>query len=300
MNSGVVFDIKRFAIHDGPGIRTTIFFKGCPLSCWWCHNPEGISSAPELMYIKRKCIACKTCVANCPSGAITLEGKQLILNRKLCSSCGVCAEMCPTGAIKLVGKQMSTEEILKELNKDILFFNQSQGGVTVSGGEPLMQVEFLKELLERLKHLKVHTVVDTCGYAERKSFELILPYVDLFLYDLKIVDDAKHKKYTGVSNEKIRENLEFLLQSEKSVLIRVPIVPAINDSEEDIEDLMDYLEHIGIKSNIHLLPFHNISEKYDMLGKKFKLTGELRASYEKISFIESKMKANGFHVKIGG
>ncbi|ABV33707.1 MULTISPECIES: glycyl-radical enzyme activating protein [Pseudothermotoga] len=295
----LVFNIQRFAIHDGPGIRTTVFLKGCPLSCWWCHNPEGIRFSRELMYTQHKCIHCQSCVVSCKKEALSFKDDILFLNKDLCSLCGACTEICPTTALKMVGTQISCEDILKELEKDTTYFDQSGGGVTFSGGEPLSQIDFLLEILPELKRRAVHVAIDTSGYAKTEDLKKVLPYVDLFLYDLKVIDEKKHIKHTGVSNRIIKENLKFLLSERKSLIIRLPIIPSVNDSDEDIQKTIDFLNELRFRSEINLLPYHNVNEKYDALWKIFTGTNE-KISKERLNLIKQLFENNGFKVKIGG
>jgi len=233
MRSGIIFDIKRFAVHDGPGIRTTIFLKGCPLNCIWCHNPEGISS--DLQNIKSQ----------------TKIGQRIFYS------------------YKIIGKEVSTDIVVDEILKDKIFYDESKGGVTFSGGEPLCQIDFLYELLTKCKEYNLHTTVDTCGYASLKDLKQIVSLTDLFLYDLKIINDKMHKKCTGVSNKIILSNLEYLIMKKAKVIVRIPIIPSINDQAENINDVIDYLQKVKFKSTIELLPFHNAADnKYKNLEIK--------------------------------
>ncbi len=208
---GIIFDIKKFAVHDGPGIRSTVFFKGCPLRCLWCHNPEGISAAAEVMVFTQRCLAsCRICVRACPQKALARIGGRIVLKRDRCRACGLCAEACPAEALRLVGKKVGAGSVLTELAKDSPFYRNSNGGVTFSGGEPLQQPEFLHALLLAAKEQGWHTAVDTCGHAPFSAFAKIMPLVDLFLYDLKCIDPLWHRRLTGVSNALILENLSRL------------------------------------------------------------------------------------------
>jgi pyruvate formate lyase activating enzyme len=211
-HEGIIFDIMRYAIHDGPGVRTTIFMKGCPLQCWWCHNPEGISSTNDLAYFDYKCIGCKTCVNVCPTKAITFNRDKHFIDRNTCTKCGVCADTCPTGALKIIGRKISLEDLMATIERDIILYDTSGGGVTFSGGEPLYQPLFLKEALKECEDRKIHVALDTSGYAHPEVFKSIAEHVDLFLYDLKLLDDFNHRKYTGVSNKLIIENLTYLVE----------------------------------------------------------------------------------------
>jgi pyruvate formate lyase activating enzyme len=298
----LIFDIERYAIHDGPGIRTTVFFKGCPLSCWWCHNPEGISGLKDLMYFEYKCIRCKTCVRACPINVVTFEGERINVNRSSCVKCGKCAEDCPTGALKLVGREISVEELMKEIERDVLLYDLSGGGVTFSGGEPLCQPIFLEESLKQCKMRNIHTALDTSGYTSPNVWESIIGHVDLFLYDLKLLDDEEHQKYTGVSNKRIKKNLITLVQKGrgKDVILRFPVIPGITDTEKNINDLLRFVSHLKGVNEIDILPYHDISEKYDRLGMEYKMRVHTAPSEEKLRYIKEKLEGIGLYVKIGG
>lgn len=299
-SNGFIFDIKRYAIHDGPGIRTTVFLKGCPLRCWWCHNPEGISPGYELMYFEFKCMHCKTCLNVCETGAITFENNNLFIDRSLCTSCGVCTETCPTGALTLVGKKITLEELVREIEKDVLFYDNSGGGVTFSGGEPLLQHQFLIEALKECKKRGLHTVLDTSGYAPRDIFSLVLDYVDVFLYDLKLADDEEHKRYTGVSNSLIKDNLQTLVNigRGKDVILRLPVIPAITDTERNISLLIEFVSSLKGIREIDLLPFHDVNEKYNRLGKEYKMHIHKAPLREDLEYIKERFERIGLYVKV--
>ena len=242
----MVFDIRRFTIHDGPGIRTTVFFKGCPLRCWWCHNPESQEAVVEEVKVQR-----------------TLDGR--IFEKKLA-----------------VGSWQSAEEVMREIEKDEIFYSQSGGGVTFSGGEPLMQAEALKELLERCKLRGYHTTVDTSGHAENGSFRKILDLPDLWLFDLKLVDDLKHVEYTGVSNELALRNLEMLAKAGREVIIRYPLIPGITDGNSNLRGIVDLMNKLDLK-RIDILPYHDIArDKYRRMGRTFMMEATIGAGEEKI------------------
>jgi pyruvate formate lyase activating enzyme len=300
ITKGVVFDVKRFAIDDGPGIRTTIFLKGCPLHCWWCHNPEGQVSAPELMYRRMRCSGCAECIGICPESAISRLGKSVSINREKCSLCGTCFQKCPTGALAIVGKEMNLNEVLKEIEKDLIFYDESKGGVTFSGGEPLLQLNFLNALLEECRERNIHTAVDTCGYASRKSVGMMSDKADLFLYDIKMMDERKHRKYTGVSNKPILENFKTLAENGGNVLARFPVIPGINDDEANVTQTAEFLVSCGTK-NISLLPYHRAGiEKYIGLGKPYRLEKTRCPSDPKLNQIKEELESLGLRVKIGG
>lgn len=247
--SPLIFDIRHFALDDGPGIRTTVFFKGCPLSCAWCHNPESVNPRVEIAYYGDKCIGCGDCSEECQIQAIDLSTPGHI-NRDKCISCGCCAEICPTGALKVIGKHYTVGELSVILLRDRYYYETSKGGVTFSGGEPTLHMDYLHGIMTELKKEKIHIAIQTCGFFNLPEFEeKLLPLIDLIFFDIKIIDPEKHKKYTGVSNEKILEN--FTILSEKSarekkfkIIARTPLIPGINDTEEDMEKLRHFYETV--------------------------------------------------------
>lgn len=260
-----IFEIKRFAIHDGDGIRTTVFFKGCPLQCLWCHNPEGIDSKPQLAYYSQKCISCGACVKACPYGAHSIYGGKHIFHREKCLSCGKCENVCFGKALQLYGKDVTVDALLPVLLEDKEFFNRSGGGVTLSGGECLLQADFCEELLKKLKENGVSTAIDTCGFVPRKAIEQVMPYTDVFLYDIKAIDDAVHKKCTGQSNQIILKNLKYIDECGKKTEIRIPYVPCYNDGE--IDKIVGFVKTLKHVTKIRVLPYHNLAgSKYESLG----------------------------------
>ena len=263
---GNIFDIKRFAVHDGPGIRTTVFFKGCPLRCVWCHNPEGLSAKPQLAYYAHKCVGCGCCVSSCPAGAHTLDAEHIHrFDRAKCLSCGKCVSTCYNGALSLFGRTVTVEELLPELLADRDFYESSGGGITLSGGECLLQADFCAALLARLKAEGIATAVDTCGYVPQDAFEKVLPYTDLFLYDIKAIDEDVHLRCTGHSNKRILENLRYLQSCGKAVEIRVPYVPGFNDGQK--EKILSFLKDFSSIVRIRILPYHHYAAtKYKALG----------------------------------
>ena len=257
MNKAIFFDIQRNSFVDGPGIRTTVFFKGCNLRCAWCHNPESQSAKPQMMFYKDKCTGCGKCKSVCP------------YHLEQCELCGKCTLYCPVDARKVCGKEHTVDEVLKEVLKDKAFYETSGGGVTFSGGECMLQIDFLAEILKKCKENGIHTAVDTAGHIPFESFEKILPYTDLFLYDIKIFDSQKHKQYVGVGNELILENLKKLFERKAKLWIRIPIIPDVNDSIEEIQKIKDFLKTIGTPEKIELLPYHAMGEnKYRAIGKE--------------------------------
>jgi len=267
MKSGTIFDIKRYAVHDGPGIRTTVFFKGCPLRCPWCHNPESQSSSPTVLYRHNLCVACGRCVEACPKGALRLTESGVVRDFALCSGCGTCTEVCPSGAMERVGRWISCEELIAEIERDVPFFDESGGGVTFSGGEPLAQPEFLTEMLDLCAEREIHRTVDTCGFADPKILATIAGKTDLFLFDIKIIDPELHRKITGQDNGRIMENLRWLCEKEYQVEVRIPVIPAMTDGRDNIEAAAAFLCSLVNPPTVRLLPFHRTAlEKYKRFG----------------------------------
>jgi len=271
LNSGLIFDIKPYSINDGPGIRITIFLKGCPLSCVWCHNPEGISPHVQKLYSKAKCIGCNTCVENCPKDALRLTADGIVTDTGLCDLCGICADVCPTKAMEMSGKEFTVEETMKVIRRETVMMDQSAGGVTLSGGEPVMQSEFLIELLDALGKEGIHRAVDTTGFSKTETLLRIASRTDLFLYDLKMMDPERHKRFTGVSNEKILQNLRILAESGARVNIRIPLIKGVNADEANIRQSAEFVSSLtGNKLMVSLLPYHNIAiHKYGKLGQEY-------------------------------
>ena len=259
MLTATIFDIERNSFVDGPGIRTTVFFKGCNLKCAWCHNPESQESMPQMMFYKDKCKGCGKCKEICPSP-------------NYCVLCGKCTFYCPVDARKVCGKEYTVDEVFAEIIKDKSYYDNSGGGVTFSGGECMLQIDFLVEILKKCKENGIHTAVDTAGHIPFEKFEKILPYTDLFLYDIKLFDNEKHKKYVGVGNELILDNLRKLFSKGAEIWIRIPIISDVNDSVEEIKNIKNFLKGVGNPKKIELLPYHAMGEnKYASLGKKSKI-----------------------------
>jgi len=296
---GLIFDVQRYSIHDGPGIRTTVFFKGCPLRCWWCHNPEGIDSGKELMYFEYKCLHCGTCANVCPMGAIEFDGSPKV-SRHLCIACGSCSTACPSDALRLVGREYTVDELMKEIERDVLYFDNSDGGVTFSGGEPLYQHEFLLEVLKECKKRDIHRTLDTSGFAPQEVLALVADHVDLFLYDLKLIDEREHIKYTGVSNAQIKENLRFLVNygRAKDIILRFPVIPGINDTPDNVDDMVEFISTLKGLRELDLLPYHDVSEKYSRLDRDYKMTVHKSPSRERLMEIKKKFEDIGLYVKL--
>lgn len=269
-----ISDIKRFAVHDGDGIRTTVFFKGCSLQCVWCHNPEGIAFAPQIAYYANKCIQCGECASVCThAGHIFCEGMHRY-DREACIQCGECITKCLGTALTLYGREVTVEELLPKLLEDRPFYETSQGGVTISGGECLIQAEFCRELLQQLKCAGIHTAVDTCGFVPRRNIEMVLPYTDVFLYDIKAYDEDVHIRCTGHSNARILENLRYIDTMGKSIEIRIPYVPDYNDCQ--MEKIANFLCTLHNVQKVKVLAYHNYAgSKYDALGMQNTLPSHL-------------------------
>ena len=269
MSKSLIFDIKRYAINDGPGIRIVVFFKGCNLHCAWCHNPESISAKVEKMYAPAKCIKCGSCVEACSENAITLTPYGIITDPELCKICGKCAKVCPTKAIEMSGKVMSVSEIIDLIEKERIFFDQSGGGVTFSGGEPLVHKKMLIELLDECGKRGIHRAVDTAGNVSTETILEVAKRTDLFLYDLKMMDSALHKKWITAGNGKILQNLIAIADVGAHFIIRIPVIGGINDTDENIRQTAKFISELaGDKKEIHLLPYHSVAQnKYIKLGK---------------------------------
>ena len=254
-NKGITFDLSRYCLNDGPGIRTTVFLKGCPLRCIWCHNPESQRMTPEILFSQSSCVNCGACSAVCPNKCHRL-GDLHIFDRSECIACGKCAEACAKKALRIVGREFTAEEIISEVLKDKTFYATSGGGMTVSGGEPLLQVEFLERLLTLARKEAIHTAVETCGFAPQESFERIAPLTDCFLFDYKETNSEKHKKFTGKDRSLINENLAFLNGIGANIILRVPLIPGYNDSLENIEGIRETVKKYPSIRKIEVLPYH--------------------------------------------
>ncbi len=298
MTTGIIFDIARFAIHDGPGIRTTVFLKGCPLSCWWCHNPESQSSDLDILYRDYVCVRCGSCVEACPHRARSLSDGGVERDRARCAVCGTCAQVCPSGAIETIGRRVTVEELMSEIEKDTAFFDQSGGGVTFSGGEPLSQIDFLRELLDRCGEHDIHRAVDTCGFTKPEILRSIADRTDLFLFDLKLMDAGRHVACTGVSNDLIMRNLDMLAAMGADIDVRIPVIPTITDAAENIDAIGQFVSNLPQPPRVRLLAHHPAAmEKYGRFRMTKRLPEGLRApSCSELEAIASRLGRFGLQV----
>ncbi|MGE5484147.1 MAG: glycyl-radical enzyme activating protein [Ignavibacteriales bacterium] len=291
----------KYAIHDGPGIRTIVFLKGCPLRCWWCHNPEGQDPRPELIMWENRCISCGECARVCTGGAIVTGDGLLRFRKEDCRLCFKCVEACHAGSRAVAGREVSVEEVMEEILKDAPFYEESGGGVTFSGGEPLAQPQFLEALLAECGAREIHTAIETTGWAIREDLLRISPKANLILFDLKIIDEAEHRKHTGSSNGPILDNLAALTAVHDNVVVRIPVVPGVNDSDQRVHEFGRFLTGLPGIREIHLLPYHKAGvEKYRRLGRQYRLPSlepPDRATMERIS---ATLRDYGKTVKIGG
>ncbi len=308
MMNGTVFNIQRFSIHDGPGIRTTVFLKGCSLHCFWCHNPEGISLKPQIQFFPERCITCGECVVACENGANLIKDNKIVFLRENCIVCGKCIDTCYAEARVLVGKTMTSEEVVQEVLKDRPFYETSQGGVTLSGGEPALQPEFSYEILSRCQAEGVHTAIETAGNVPWKDLELLMPVTNLVMMDLKHMDSAKHRAAVGVSNVRLLANARRLVaQTDKPILFRIPVIPGVNDSPEEVSAIAAFVHEMSElrtsqgqagKITLELLPFHRLAgDKYRSLEMDNRSNGLVPPSKEKMVELVAAAHAYGIEVR---
>lgn len=269
--SGNIFQIQRWSIHDGEGIRSTVFLKGCPLRCRWCANPESWNSTPEVLFFHERCTGCGRCVHVCDAGAITVEaGATKVFSTGKCRGCGKCCEVCPAGARKKMGSRVTVEEVMKVIKRDAIFYRESGGGVTFSGGEPFAQLEFLRQLVVSCNRLDINTAVETCGYFDWDQVKDIFEILDCVFVDIKHMDGQVHKKWTGVSNRRILENITLISQMHPNVVVRVPLIEEVNAGEQNIRRMCDFLRQNTRVEGVEILPYHDFGEsKYNALGAEF-------------------------------
>ena len=266
-SEALITNIQRFSLDDGPGIRSTVFFQGCPLACLWCHNPENISAKPRILFLDARCTGCGECARACPANVCNVEGGKQKRSSSACILCGACVEKCVFGACEITGRPKTIDGLVSSLLKDKEFYGSSGGGVTLSGGEPLLNPDFCERLLCELKREGIHTVVDTCGAVEWPSFKAVLPYADLFLYDIKAWGEEKHRALTGKTNTPILNNLKNLNDSGKEIIIRMPLICGLNDDPADIAEISRFLDDLDNVKAIELLPYHSYGVgKYSSLN----------------------------------
>jgi pyruvate formate lyase activating enzyme len=305
--AGLILHLQRFSTEDGPGIRTTVFFKGCPLNCLWCHNPESILITPQIQWLENRCIDCNTCVKTCPKHCLTRTEGVVIIDRKLCNGCGDCAGACPANAMELLGKTVTVDSLSDELVKDQVFFERSGGGVTLSGGEPLLQPDFSASLLRKLKEKGIHTAIDTCGVCSTRSLDKVIPYTDVVLFDLKEIDAEKHRAFTGQHNHSILENLLYIrdhIQNkapEKVLWIRTPLIPAATATPDNISGIGSFITRNlgGIVQRWELLAFNNLCrDKYRRLGIDWQYAATPLMTKETLLQMEGYAKGSGINPDI--
>lgn len=296
---GWIFDIQRYSINDGPGIRTTVFFKECPLSCLWCSNPESQHRFPQLFFFESLCARCYRCVQACPTGATTISSNgDIKIDRELCKACGTCAGVCLSEARVISGKLMTVNEVLGIVERDALFYRNSGGGITASGGEPTAQPEFLLELFQRCQEHGFHTTLDTCGYVRWEILERILEYTDLVLFDIKHMDPVTHIELTGVDNRLILENAKRIVQLGKALRARIPLIPDCNDSADSIKAVGEFVTSLGL-TEADILPYHRLgTRKYERLGMEYKLSGAESYHEEQVQEIKRQLESFGITVSI--
>jgi pyruvate formate lyase activating enzyme len=300
MNSAVVTNIQGFSIHDGPGIRTVVFFKGCPLSCRWCANPECISKNPQVGFIERLCQNCGRCLENCPNDAIQPGENVYRVNHDRCDSCGRCVDNCPYTALVRYGEMMTVVEVWDKVKRDKMFYDASGGGVTVSGGEPLLNARFTKELFELCQSEGINTCVETCGFVNRDMLLEVLPLTDLFLFDLKHVDPTIHLQYTGQSNKLILGNAAYLVQAGVKIIFRQPLVIGVNDSPDHIREIAGFLNGLGENAlNLQLMPYHRLGQdKYKALHQTYKMAETKIMTSEGVEAAKKAYIEQGIHCSI--
>lgn len=300
MNKALLFNIQKFSVHDGPGIRTTIFFKGCPLRCQWCHNPESQSFQKELLIHKERCSQCGQCEIHCKQQAMqTINGK-VFYDTNVCNYCEECIDFCCTNAREMVGREYTVAELMIEIQKDRAFYEQSGGGVTLSGGEVMAQIDFVEELVQSCAEQGISVVIDTCGYAPKESFLRIIENVDLFLYDLKMMEPKQHQQYIGQDNTLILENLKMLSNQGANIQLRLPLIEGINTTDEHIQQIISFISGLMIRS-ISLLPYHHMAkDKYKKMRMEYSEGKFFTPSDERLQEIQAMFREKKYQVKIGG
>lgn len=298
---GTIFNVMRFSTHDGPGIRTTVFLKGCPLSCWWCHNPENWQQVPKEIYLPERCSGCGVCIENCPARALSRGAQGITVDADLCRHCGRCITVCPMEARESTGWSVGVSELMQSLERDVPFFDQSGGGVTFSGGEPLCQPDFLLAMLEVCARSEIHRAVDTSGYVDAGVLLEAARLTNLFLYDLKALDPQKHRSNTGVDNTKILSNLRLLSAAGADIIIRIPLIPGVNDDENDIAAAGEFIAGLPRRHAVHLLPYHRAANgKYHKLGLRYHGGDIAPPTSEQVAHAAQRLSHFGLKVEMGG
>lgn len=296
---GVLFNIQRYSLHDGPGIRTIPFFKGCPLSCKWCSNPESQRPKPELIFKKSDCIRCGKCIEACKQHALSVSNA-FFIDRERCIQCGECTQVCPTQALEMKGKRMTVADVMRELQKEENLYRRSGGGITLSGGEPLAQPDFARELLKACKEKGWHTAMETTGFTTPEVIADVFPYVDLALTDIKAINPAVHLANTGIENSQILENLLRISFLTKTI-VRIPVIPGVNDNPEEIHNIAEFARLMSNVDTLHLLPYHSFGEnKYGLLGRIYPMGEADSIAESKMELLKREVESSGFHCHIGG
>jgi len=295
----IIFNIQRFSTEDGPGIRTTVFIKGCPLLCLWCSNPESQKGIPEVVHRDSLCNKCGRCVGACDVSAISITDSGIKIDREICTNCGKCVDVCMPGAITIYGKEMSADEVFQTVIKDRDFYKSSGGGVTVSGGEALTQADFVENLFKRCQDANIHTCLDTCGYPAYESWNRVLQFTNLVLFDLKLFNSAEHHKVTGRSNENVLRNLDLIIKAKVPVIIRIPIIPGINDSVDNLGSIARLIASLDDKIEVNLLPYHRYGEsKYIMLDREYPLSKVIPPEESRLETLAGIFKSLNINTKI--
>lgn len=299
--SGFVFDIQRFSLDDGPGIRTAVFLKGCPLRCVWCSNPESQKLEPELAYFSSNCVLCAQCVKNCPEKALTVGKEKILIDRRHCTVCGECEKHCNHGALQIIGKKMSVSEVIAEVLRDRPFYEESGGGITITGGEPLFQADFTASLLQASRKEMIGTAIETCGFGSRESFQKIVEYTDIVLFDVKLISEDLSSKYTGVTSEGIIQNLKTVDSLGKDIYIRFPLIPGYTDTEENLFAIAGLVKSLQNVIEIDILPFHQYGKhKYSSLGYEYPLEDKDPIQRDDAGWVTDFFEEKNIRVKLFG